>query len=208
MLPIWTNCFVLLAIDDGSFDRTRSILEDLRDVHGTKLEIISHRNRGHGQTCLVGYRVAIARKIPFILQVDSDGQSDPRFFSSLWKLRENFDVVYGYRSRRDDGWRRVVVTLILRNALLFFANVDCRDANVPYRLMQTQAVTSSVDSIPPDFFLANVALAVQLKRKSNIRHAYVPIHFRARFAGEPTIPISSFWRRAIELVKQLHTLPR
>ena len=58
----WTEDFVFLAIDDGSTDRTPLVLARLREQLGPRLEILTQKNRGHGQTCLHGYRVALARQ--------------------------------------------------------------------------------------------------------------------------------------------------
>jgi dolichol-phosphate mannosyltransferase len=65
--------FTLLAIDDGSTDGTLDCLKDLRAEFGARMEYVSRENRGHGQSCLEGYRVAIERGIPFVHQIDSAG---------------------------------------------------------------------------------------------------------------------------------------
>jgi dolichol-phosphate mannosyltransferase len=49
------------------------------------------------------------------------------------------------------------------------------DANVPYRLMNTSACAVAIQSIPSNFDLANVALAVILRKNSAIRHGDVLI---------------------------------
>jgi hypothetical protein len=90
------------------------------------------------QTCLEGYRQAAAMGAAYVLQIDSDGQCDPRYFSSLWRLREQFTVVNGVRATRDDGLARVFVSRVLLLLLVAF-RVNCRDANSPYRLMMTDS---------------------------------------------------------------------
>jgi len=198
--------FVFVAIDDGSRDRTLEILKRLQVRLGGRFQIVSHENCGHGQTCLEGYRFAIAEKIPWVLQIDSDGQCDPRFFAQIWARRQRHDVVYGVRKRRDDGWKRVLASHILQLTLLLTCGAFCRDANVPYRLMRTVALEIFVDRIPTDFNLANVAMAVLLRKDRRIRHGAVPIRFRARNGGEPSVPFGKFGTRAAELVRQLRQL--
>ena len=195
----WTERFVFLAIDDGSTDDTPHLLERLRARYGERFEIHRRPNRGHGQSCVEGYRIAAARGIPWTLQIDSDGQCDPRYFSHFWRLRDDADVIYGLRTRRDDGWRRVFVSWVLRAYLFVLFQTVCPDSNVPYRLLRTAAIAPHLARIPADFSLANVGLAILLRNDPSLRHAYVPFHFRERCGGEPSVKFSLFGRKAFAL---------
>ena len=201
----WTEHFVVLAINDGSSDRTGQILEKLRGKNGSRLEVINRENRGHGESCFEGYRIALGRGIPFVFQIDSDGQCDPQYFFRFWRDREKYDVIYGRRERRDDGIKRVLVSIVLKATLLLFAGVWCVDANVPYRLMQTRILESELGKIPTDFFLKNVALSVLLKRR-HCNEGSVPITFRERYGGEPSVALGKFGDKAWELIQQLKKL--
>ena len=194
--------FNLLAINDGSTDRTQEILESLEAELDGRLEVINRQNRGHGQTCIEGYKIALDRKIPFILQIDSDGQSDPSHFHEFWSIKDQHDVIYGKRTRQD-GARRILASAVLRSLLRFIAKADCVDANVPYRLMRSDACAHAIHAIPSDIFLANVALAVFLAKSPNIRHGNVPISFPPRKGGEPSVPFSKFAAKGLELFRQL-----
>lgn len=194
--------FQLLAINDGSTDKTEEILESLRVELGQRLEIISRPNRGHGQTCIEGYKIALDRKIPFVLQIDSDGQSDPSHFQEFWAVRDRFDVIYGKRSR-NDGARRILASAVLRTLLRVIAKADCVDANVPYRLMRSDTCAQAIRAIPSDIFLANVALAVCLAKSPNVRHGSIPINFPPRQGGEPSVPFHKFAAKGFQLFRQL-----
>ena len=205
-LENWTGRFVFLVINDGSADGTGAILQQLRIKFGERLEVLERENRGHGQSCLQGYRMAIERGIPFVFQLDSDGQCDPQYFFRFWRDRHKFDVIYGVRRRRDDGWRRVVASMVLRFVLLVFTRANCADANVPYRLMQTASCADAINRVHAQFFLANVGLAVLLRHQPAIRQGSVPIRFRERYGGEPSVPLAKFATRAVEMVRQLRDL--
>ncbi len=202
MLDEKVGDFTLLVLNDGSTDGTQEQLDKLATELGSRLEIVTHPNRGHGQSCIAGYKIGLDRNIPFILQVDSDGQSDPSYFSDFWALRDRFDVIYGKR-KRNDGARRVLASIVLRLLLRLVARVDCVDANVPYRLMNSRACASAILAIPQDVFLANVALAVVLKKDAAIRHGSSPIGFPPRMGGEPSVPFSKFAAKGLELFRQL-----
>ncbi len=198
----------LLLLDDGSTDRTPAIIAQwLKGRANNCLEVVRQSNRGHGQTCLEGYRVVCDRKIPWVLQIDSDGQCDPAYFSAVWAKRNEHDVVYGHRSERRDGWKRVLASALVKIVVKVSSGADCIDANVPYRMMRTQNLRPLVNSIPSDFDLANIALSVQLKR-AGWRECSVNIVFRPRAGGEPSVPLSRFVRKAFELIAELRHLPR
>ncbi len=199
--------FTLLAIDDGSTDATPAILKSLHTQLGPQLDWISRENRGHGQTCIEGYRIALERGIPFVFQIDSDGQSDPRYFKEFWERRNDFDVIYGKRTRQD-GFRRVVASMVLRHALRVLAKVVCVDANVPYRLMHTSPCAAAIRSIPSNLNLANIALAVCLQRNPAIRHGHIDIGFPPRHGGEASVPFAKFAVKAVELFRQLKAMNR
>jgi dolichol-phosphate mannosyltransferase len=202
----WTEDFVFLAINDGSTDNTLEILHRLKTQLGNRLEIVDQPNQGHGQTCLNGYRAACERGMPFIFQIDSDGQCDPQYFFKLWRIRNDYDVIYGHRRQRDDGLRRKLASYVLRAVLLSLTGENCVDANVPYRLMRTAGLREKVDRIPKEFFLSNVALAILLRRDRRWRHASVPIRFRERYGGEPSVALGKFGEKARELSRQLRDL--
>lgn len=197
----------LLLLDDGSRDRTPAILEKWKlSREDDRVEIVSRANRGHGQTCLEGYRRACRSGAAWVFQIDSDAQCDPSYFREVWAKREGHDVVYGHRAERRDGWKRVLSSALVRLVVRATSGVDCIDANVPYRLMAAPRLLPLVDSVPAQFDLANIALAVQLKR-AGWREAVVPIVFRPRAGGEPSVPLARFAGKAVQLFVQLLFLP-
>ncbi len=91
----WTENFCFLVINDGSTDSTCEILTRLQNQLGSRLKVLQQNNQGHGRSCIEGYGIACQESIPYVLQIDSDGQCDPQYFFRLWRLRENYDVIYG-----------------------------------------------------------------------------------------------------------------
>jgi glycosyltransferase involved in cell wall biosynthesis len=200
--------YALLVLDDGSTDRTPARLQKWKlEYADGRFEVCSQDNRGHGQTCLEGYRRACWSGVPWVLQIDSDGQCDPAFFAAVWAGRCDHEVVYGRRARRRDGWKRVLASGLVRAVVKITTGAGCIDPNVPYRLMSTAKLLPVVDTIPREFDLANIALAVQIKR-AGWRETSVPTVFRSRAGGEPSVPLARFAGKAFELLGQLLLLPR
>lgn len=201
-ISCWEESFVFLAVDDGSTDRTPSILARLSEQLGPRLRVLRKPNGGHGQACLFGYREAAALGAEWIMQIDSDGQCDPQYFHRLWRLRGQADLVYGVRRRRDDGFRRVLASAVLRWSLFLRFGCFLADANVPYRLMRTKAVLPRVERIPASFDLANIALAFLCAREG-VPTRHVPIRFLERYGGEPKVRMANFATKAGQLFRQL-----
>jgi dolichol-phosphate mannosyltransferase len=182
------------------------VLRRLERQYAPRLIVSTRANRGHGQTCLEGYRRAWSLGARHVLQVDADGQCDPFFFRYFWDLRDQYPVVAGVRTRRDDGAIRTVISRALGLFLRVRFGVRCPDANVPYRLMRTAAVIETIDRIPPSLDLANVALAVLLASDPSCPHAFVEIRFRERRGGRSSVSLPGFARKAIGLDRDLRRL--
>ena len=199
--------YSILALDDGSTDGTASVLQALRDKWGARLEPVRQSNAGHGPTILKGYREAIARRAPWIFQIDSDGQCDPCYFPQFWAGRDGHDFIAGRRERREDGPGRVFISLVLRTVVRLISGVDCRDANVPYRLMRTDAIAPLAAKIPDNCFFTNAGLSV-LALRAHLRVKLIPIVFRARLGGRTTVSYRKMGRHAFTLYRNLKELLR
>lgn len=200
--------FEILLLDDGSADGTPAVIDRL--VQGGadgRIRSKRHDHIGHGQACLEGYRQACWNGVPWVFQIDSDGRCDPAYFPALWAARHDHDVVYGRRTGRRDGWSRVPARFLVRGLARIAAGVHCPDANVPYRLMSTARLLPVINTVPPSFRLANIAMAVQIKRLG-WREATVPITFRPPARREVSVPFVRAAGQALELFGQILLLPR
>jgi len=82
----------LVAIDDGSTDESSAILKR----HGVPV-ITLFENLGSGAAVQTGYKYALAKQYEYLLQVDGDGQHDPRFLPMLRQKLACYDFVIGSR---------------------------------------------------------------------------------------------------------------
>lgn len=85
---------VAFLVDDGSTDGTAEIAES------AGAEVIRHgENRGPGAAMETGYAHAITKDFDFVVQIDGDGQHDPRYIPELLRkaVLDDCDVVIGSR---------------------------------------------------------------------------------------------------------------
>lgn len=98
--------FEILYVDDGSRDRSFELLARIAEAD-TRVKVIRFR-RNFGQTAAMSAGMEAARG-EIIIPMDADLQNDPKDIPRLLeKMDEGFDVVSGWRKKRQDHiWRKI-----------------------------------------------------------------------------------------------------
>lgn len=189
----------LVLIDDGSKDKTYSIMKEYAKKYPF-IKTITKQNEGHGATILHGYNYAIANGADYVFQTDSDGQTLPNEFEQFWKCKEDYEMVIGHRSKREDGFSRYVVTKVLKGVIKLCFGVSVADANTPFRLMKADVLKENLKLVPEKFNLSNVIISVIYARKRyNVK--YIPITFRQRQGGVNSINLKKIFKIGIQAIK-------
>jgi glycosyltransferase involved in cell wall biosynthesis len=199
---------VFYAINDGSRDRTQEVLQDFRTREPDRLIVFEKPNSGHGRSCRVGYDRACETNVEWVLQIDSDGQCDPRYFAAFWEAREKADCVLGFRATHGAGLTRQIVSRICTTLAGLITSESLLDANSPYRLVRRSVLRRALELVPPDFNVHNVALTVALKRDKRNRFVRIPIHFPARQGGENSMNIPKIIRMGLRMLLDLKRVGR
>lgn len=194
----------LVIIDDGSKDLTFNKLEYLSKSL-PKLIPLSKKNEGHGATVLYGFNYALQAGANYIFQTDSDGQTLPEEFWNFWDKRNDYDVIIGYRQHRQDGMTRVIVTKVLKFTVFFLLGVWVKDANTPFRLLNSNILKRHINKVPSNYNLANVLLsAIFIKNKEKV--LFLPITFRPRQGGKNSINVKNIFTIGIKTLNDFLTL--
>lgn len=194
----------LVVIDDGSKDDTYKIMKEYAKEHPLFCPL-TKSNSGHGATVLYGYQYALRHQADFIFQTDSDGQTLPAEFEPFWQQRDAWDMIIGWRNKRQDGSGRIFVTNILRMVIRLCFGVSVRDANTPFRLMKADTLQQYIGLIPKDFNLSNVILSV-IYAKKNCRVKYLPITFRPRQGGINSINMKKIFAIGRQALKDFRKI--
>ena len=88
----------LVAIDDASTDDSCEILNKHEVPTITLCE-----NLGYGAAIQTGYKYAVAKEYEYLIQVDGDGQHDPRFLPMIRRELRACDFVIGSRFLAHDS---------------------------------------------------------------------------------------------------------
>jgi len=163
-------------IDDGSLDKTWSLIEDAAHInyaiHGIKLS----RNRGH-QNALIAGLMSVNGDV--VISIDADLQDDLSAIRDMViKHREGAEIVYGIRNHRgsDTHFKRVSAEGYYR--LLRLLGVDMVFNHADFRLMSRAAIKALEQYGEVNMFLRGVIPQLGFKT------ANVFYKRKERFAGE------------------------
>lgn len=93
----------LICIDDGSTDRTLTMLSDMT-LSKSYLRVVSFdRNYGQSSAFDAGFKHALGE---WVITLDGDRQNDPNDIPKLIAISENYDLVCGNRVNRKDPWHK------------------------------------------------------------------------------------------------------
>ena len=118
--------------DDGSTDGTKDILRELCGRFDNLVVVDNPVNQGYG----VALSSAIAHSTgQYVLTIDSDGQFDAGEYTLLLaEMGKGYDVVTGYRRRKQDNPLRVVADRVLNLIIRILFRLSLRDTNCALKL--------------------------------------------------------------------------
>lgn len=174
----------VLVVDDGSSDDTG----DLARAAGATVARLSY-NLGIGAAMRLGYRYARDHAYDAVVQVDADGQHDPRYVPKLIDGLSDADVVIGARFAGEGAYkvrgpRRWAMTL-LSKVLSRFAKTKLTDTTSGFRATNRRATELFAGWYPVEYLGDTVETLVYAARRGfTIRQ--VPVAMRSRMAGSPS----------------------
>ena len=191
----------IVFVDDGSSDRTWSLIEGLHRADPLFRGIRLSRNAGQ-QNALAAGLVTLCEEADAFITIDADLQDDVAAIDEMLRLYEDgCDVVYGVRSKREtdtffkraaaEGYYRVLDRL---GAKVIFNHAD-------FRLMSKRAVSAFADYRETNLFLRGLVPMI------GYRHAIVTYERRERRDGKSKYTIGKMLALAWEGVTSLTNRP-
>lgn len=127
----------IIAIDDGSTDKTLKIAEKIAENNPNIIIVSRNSNRGYGAALKSGFEKA---KYDLIVFTDGDGQFDFSQVDKFLKKIEKSDIVIGYRKKRfDNPIRHVLMNLLKIWDFVFFGFIY-RDIDCGFKMFKKEAL--------------------------------------------------------------------
>jgi glycosyltransferase involved in cell wall biosynthesis len=117
----------VVFVDDGSTDGSFSVLTQLHEEMPNVVVVHLRRNFGKAAGLQAGFLEA---RGDIVVTIDADLQDDPAEIPQLLaKLDEGFDLVSGWKTRRNDPWARRLFSRVFNWATAVVSGVRLHDVN-------------------------------------------------------------------------------
>ncbi|MCH2212386.1 MAG: glycosyltransferase family 2 protein [Fuerstiella sp.] len=186
------DSFEVIFIDDGSTDRSWSVITRLAASDQRISGIRLRRNFGKAAALTAGMRAAEG---DLILMMDADLQDDPAEMSAfLEKLNDGFDVVNGWKQRRLDPWHKVYPSRVFNWMVSRLTGLQLHDHNCGLKMFREDVAAELKIYGELHRFIPVLAFA------RGFRVAELPVHHRARQHGYSKYGVRRFLRGLLDLL--------
>jgi len=131
--------YEMIAVDDGSNDRSLAVLWESREKTPNLRVLTFEKNSGQTAALDAGWRAARGR---FVVSLDADLQNDPADIPRMMKRLEEMhaDMVIGVRVNRQDTWARKMQSRIGNGVRNWITGDRITDTGCSLKLLRREAI--------------------------------------------------------------------
>lgn len=127
----WADSHELIFVDDGSTDGSFAALEKLHTEDPRVVVLRFRRNQGKASALMAGFRRARGE---ILVTLDADLQDDPQEIPRfLDKLEEGFDLVSGWKVKRQDPVIRRALSRVFNRVTSRLTGITLHDFNCGFK---------------------------------------------------------------------------
>jgi glycosyltransferase involved in cell wall biosynthesis len=145
--------YEILLIDDGSTDKSWSLVEQNSKRNPAIKGIKFRRNYGKSAALNVAFHACIGN---VIITMDADMQDSPDEIPALYKMivEEDYDLVSGWKKRRFDPITKTIPTKFFNAATRAISGIQLNDFNCGLKAYKQEVVKSCGDYSENWFLMA------------------------------------------------------
>ena len=133
--------YEIILIDDGSKDRSWSVIEELAENHPEIKGIRFRRNYGKSAALYEGFDAAAGN---VVITMDADLQDSPDEIPELYKLimDDDYDLISGWKKKRYDPISKTIPTKIFNLATRKMSGIELNDFNCGLKAYKNEVIKS------------------------------------------------------------------
>lgn len=191
----------IVYVNDGSKDKTWTIIEEIVQSNALFQGIKLSRNKGHQNALLAGLMYA-RNKADIVISMDADLQDDINAIDAMIDANDKgFDVVYGVRSARktDTFFKKTTAELFYKLMKMLGADIVYNHAD--YRLMSRRAIDGLSEFDEANLFLRGIVPLI------GYPSTIVEYERNERFLGESKYPLKKMLNFAFDGITSFTVKP-
>jgi glycosyltransferase involved in cell wall biosynthesis len=182
----------VIFVDDGSADGTFAALTRLHATAEEVSVVRLRRNFGKAPALMAGF---VQARGDVVVTIDGDLQDDPAEIPRLLaKLEEGFDLVTGWKTQRQDSWRRRTLSKIFNFASGRMSGLRLHDMNCGLKAYRAEVVRSLVLYGELHRFIPVLA------HEQGYRVGELPVNHRPREHGRSRYGLERYLRGFLDLL--------
>ena len=174
----------ILVVDDGSSDDTAAVAAA---AGATVLNLPF--NLGVGGAMRAGFKYASRHGYDAVIQVDADGQHDPKDIAVVLQGLREADISIGARFADKGNYTvsgpRKWAMLFLAKTISRLAGTKLTDVTSGFRAANTRGIAQYLDHYPAEY-LGDTIDSLVVAIRSGCKVTQVPVEMRERQAGTPS----------------------
>jgi dolichol-phosphate mannosyltransferase len=192
--------YELILVNDGSTDRTWTLISELASNDSNVLGVSLSRNYGHQIALTAGLSLSTGERI---LIIDADLQDPPELLPDMMRLMDKgADVVYGKRAERQgETWLKKFSAALFYRLLNLLSDITIPKDTGDFRLINRR-VLEVLNAMPEQhrFIRGMVSWG-------GFKHIALTYEREARLAGETKYPFKKMLRFAIDAITSFSIRP-
>jgi len=174
----------ILVVNDGSTDNTAQVAAE---AGATVLQLPF--NLGVGGAMRAGFKYAHRLNYDAVIQVDADGQHDPKDIAVVLDGLENADISIGARFAEKGSYTvsgpRKWAMVFLAKTISRLAGTRLTDVTSGFRAANRRGIAQYLDHYPAEY-LGDTIDSLVVAIRSGCKVTQVPVEMRVRQAGTPS----------------------
>ncbi|HUJ11309.1 MAG TPA: glycosyltransferase family 2 protein [Verrucomicrobiae bacterium] len=186
----------IVAVDDGSQDKTWQILEGLQNTVPVLVPVRNDGQHGYGRAVICGLDRASGDAVVIMMADESD---DCRDVVRYWNvLNEGYDCVFGSRFMKGGGVidyprPKLIVNRLANLFIKLLFRINLNDTTNAFKAYRQEVIAGCRPFLAPHF---NLTIEIPLKAiVRGFTWKVIPITWRNRRTGEPKLKIKEMGSR-------------
>jgi dolichol-phosphate mannosyltransferase len=129
--------YEMIFVDDGSRDKSREILKKMASQY-PQLRLLGFKNNcGETAADTAGLKEARGE---IVITIDADLQNDPNDIPRMLEYLKEYDMVTGWRQKREDSWVKRITSRIANRIRNWLSEETIQDSGCTFRVYKRECL--------------------------------------------------------------------